>query len=195
MESIYDPDLLLSLRQGDVEAFETLYHRYWKPLYIHAYKRVSVAELAEEIVQDVFCQLWEKRKQVDVAVSVEAYLYGSVRNHVLRHFRDQYRHETHHQEIKNQSLQHNDQLERSMVQKDLLEKVEELIEMLPDKSKHVFELSRKHFLTNREIALRMGVTDKTVEYHINYSLQYLRSNCPDYLLVSLFFYTMAGTSA
>ncbi|MBU2915105.1 MULTISPECIES: RNA polymerase sigma factor [Reichenbachiella] len=190
-----DANLIPALKKGDREAFEAIYAHFWKPLYIHVYKRLDDTYLAEEMVQEVFVQLWENRQKVEIERSLSAYLYGSVKNKILLHFRNLYRHSAHHAEIKYQAIKSDQQLERSVVQGDLLDKIEQLIQCLPNKSRRVFELSRVDFLSNKEIADRMGITDKTVEYHINYSLQYLRNHCPDYLLASLFFYTMTGAQA
>lgn len=188
LDSYSDDDLLSSLQHGDVQAFEVIYYRFWKPLYVHAYARLNETDLAEEFVQDIFVQLWDNRKKIVVEVSLKAYLHGSIKNRILRHFRDQYRHEEHHDEIRKHTLQSSNQAERSIIQKDLLDKIELLIQNLPNRSREVFELSRKQFLSNKEIACRLGVTDKTVEYHINYAIQYLKTNCPDNLYILLLVY-------
>lgn len=88
--SIDAADVLAKLRHGDSEAFNAVYALYWKKLYFHAYKRVGTAELAEDMVQDVFFQFWLKRASLVITKSIESYLMGMLKNKILMHFREKY---------------------------------------------------------------------------------------------------------
>ncbi|AWW29658.1 RNA polymerase sigma-70 factor [Echinicola strongylocentroti] len=180
--SIEDADLQTELRLGDSKAFNKIYSLYWQKLYSHAYKRVGSPELTEDMVQEVFFQFWLKRKSLTITKSIESYLIGMLKNNILMYFREIYTTNQNHKEIFFHSPDQDTETERRIEYSDLLNHVDELIERLPEQSKHVFKLSRKEFLSNKEIADRLEISIKTVEYHIHYSLTYLRNNCPDYIL-------------
>ena len=79
--------LLTDFQQGSKKAFEKIYNLYWKGLYLHAYKRLNAEDLAEELVQELFIQLWEKRKEIKVEKSLQHYLYGVIKKKILHHLR------------------------------------------------------------------------------------------------------------
>ena len=184
----HERHLLKQLAKGDAEAFRELYQLHWENLYIKAYKRLSSPELSEEVVQQLFLDLWEKRKTMKIKSSLTAYLHGMLKKKILQHFRDQYLQDNHRQIIKIEHQDHDATLEQRIIHRDILERVDLLIQDLPTQSRRVFELSRKQWLSNSEIASKLRISNKAVEYHINYALRYLRNNCKEYALVALFIF-------
>lgn len=86
MEAI-DASLLSQLREGDTHAFTVLFNRYWKFLYAVAYRRVQDEELAQDIVQEVFMQVWDKREKLSIeSAYVEYYLLKAVKNRIINHY-------------------------------------------------------------------------------------------------------------
>ena len=181
--------LLTDFQQGNKKAFERIYNLYWKGLYLHAYKRLHAEDLAEELVQELFIQLWEKRKEIKVEKSIQHYLYGVIKKKILHHLRERYREAAHHQAIRETAVTVNSHLEHRIEQRDMLQNIESLVQRLPAKSRRVFELSRKKFMSNKDIARQLNISEKAVEYHIHSSLHFIRTNCPDYLSY-LFIFTI-----
>ncbi|MCG8318156.1 MAG: RNA polymerase sigma-70 factor [Cytophagales bacterium] len=183
--------LLSEFQKGNKKAFEIIYNLYWKGLYLHAYKRLNAEDLAEELVQELFIQLWEKRREIKVEKSLQHYLYGIIKKKILYHLRERYREAAHYQAFRENVVTVNGHLEHRIEQRDMLQNIEDLVQKLPAKSRRIFELSRKKFLSNKEIACRLNISEKAVEYHIHSSLRFIRTNCPDYLsylfLWALFF--------
>ncbi|GAA5023112.1 RNA polymerase sigma-70 factor [Marivirga lumbricoides] len=176
--------LLSQFQNGDKEAFEIIYNLYWKELYFHAYKRLGDEDHAEELVQELFVQLWEKRAFLAIEKSLKAYLFGNIKNRILHFYREKYKQSAHYEASSEGTLEFNSDTEQGIIQRDLLEKIDLLTQKLPSRSRDIFELSRKKFLSNKEIAEKLNISEKTVQYHIHISLKYLRANCPDYLLYS-----------
>ena len=175
------------IKKGDESAFEELFRKYFTGLCIYACEFVKRNEVAEEIVEDVFCKIWEKRKSLEVTVSLKSYLYRSVYNTSLNYLKS----EKHH--MKNQdNLADNfenmlpistpgDITSSSLLSEELEMKIEQAINSLPEKSQIIFRLSRFEGLKYSEIAERLNLSVKTVETQISRVLTKLRIQLKDYL--------------
>lgn len=175
------------IKKGDESAFEELFRKYYTGLCIYACEFVKKNEVAEEIVEDVFCKIWEKRKSLEVTVSLKSYLYRSVYNTSLNYLKS----EKHH--LKNQdNLADNfenmlplstpgDITSSSLLSEELEMKIEQAINSLPEKSQIIFRLSRFEGLKYSEIAERLNLSVKTVETQISRVLTKLRIQLKDYL--------------
>lgn len=175
--------LLYGLKKGSMQHYRAIYDRYWKVLYVHAYKRLGIAELSEELVQDIFIDLWQRKQTLTIEKTLEAYLIGSMKKQVLFQLRKRYSQEKHYEAVMTMADQSDNSMEQRIIQRDLLEKIDILVQQLPDRSRQVFEMSRKQALSNREIAEQLQISNKTVEYHIDYALRYLRANCREYAML------------
>ena len=91
LNSVIDKKLVESWHRGNEKAFEELFHRYFTKLYAYALKFISDRSVAEETVMDVMFTVWQKKQAVNADLSLSAYLFKSVRNRVIDHFRNQYK--------------------------------------------------------------------------------------------------------
>lgn len=169
-------ELLFLLKNGDERAFSELYNLYWEKLFISAYNKLKNRELCEDILQEVFISLWNKRQTLIIKTTLQNYLYASVTYKVYDVFR------------KNTDLLNNELLDKFdqriqesnpetvLMHQELIAQIEIAIEALPEKSKVVFKLSREEQLTYIEIAKKLNISTKTVEAHISKSLRLLRNS-------------------
>jgi RNA polymerase sigma-70 factor (family 1) len=178
--------LLKALREGDREAFLKIYELYWDKVFSIAYKRVKNQQIAEELTQDLFLKLWEKRVQLRPQ-RIENYLSISIKNAVIDHIHsglvankyvDFYRTFG---EVNNNSTQN------VVAFDDLSESIEKGLSKLPAKSQEVFKLSRLDNWPTDKIARHLNLSEKTVGYHLTKSLKYMRSYLREYLLIGLLF--------
>lgn len=151
--------------------FREAYERYWDNMFIQAYKVLKDRSVSEDITQEIFTDLWEKKSLFRID-NLEAYLYQSVKFKVLKELRkDRVRqeHESLVKAIKNEAdnVQNNDSAE-------LREEILQQMENLPEKCRSVFYKSRFEDTPNREIAREMGISVRTVETHISHALKLLR---------------------
>lgn len=171
-----DTNLLALLKQGDMVAFEELYERYWSKLYSAGYKRLGKREAAEEIVQDIFTSLWIKRSSLVINSSFESYLFSAVKYMVFASFQR----EKNRKSYENYVVQVHKDIDNSTVEaidwNELKRNVGTEVEKLPEKCRKVYELSRKEFRSNKEIAFSLGISEKTVENHLTRALRTLRVN-------------------
>ena len=162
------------IRQGDIAAFEKVFREQYEALFHFAYRFIQNREEAEEVVQDVFVNLWEKRQNLHIQTSVSAYLYAAVRNRALNVVKSAYRRQTSPLEITDSGPALEISLENKSDQEELMALVQRGIEGLPEKCRLIFTLSRQAGLTYDEIAAELGVSKETIKSQIKIALKKLR---------------------
>lgn len=178
-----EDELMRLLRLDKLQAFRELYSRYWKKLFDEAYKRLRSKEQAEEVVQELFTNLWTKRQSIQINTTISAYLFSSVAHHVIDIYRKEMVRVKYSQAFKIVNTEADTSTEDGIMLKDLTYTIEEEISHLPDKCRSVYELSRKEHKTNKEIASYLGISEKTVEQHLTKALKKIRFTLSHYLLV------------
>ncbi len=171
----------------DKQAFEEIYKRYWSRIFWFTYRKLKEREAAEEIVQELFVNVWNKRAAGRIQ-KLEQYLFSAARHRVIDYIRARLTHESYaeyHQTFV--ALHHND-TEESVAVNDLSSALVESLDKLPEKSREVFRLSRIESRSIREIAALLNLSEKAVEYHISKALRILRSQLKDFVTIFLFFY-------
>ena len=165
--------LFNKIKKGDEKAFEKLFHCYYSHLCHFAEQFIQNKAEAEEIVQDTFVGVWEKKKNISITTSVKNYLFRSVKNSCLNFLK--------HNQIKNQYaekfLSEASQAEpddEGFIETGLFQKIEECINSLPEKRREVFRMSREEGLKYREIAEKLNISVKTVETHMGLAIKTLR---------------------
>lgn len=163
------------IRNGDERAFKKMFQAYYPKLCRFAAEYINSKNRARDVVQEVFLQIWDQRKQWKVRRSLKAYLYQAVRNRALNRVR---RKKTKH-EAENY-LGHTTEGSEQRTAEDvfhadaLSRQVEKAISELPERRRMAFLLHRRHGLTYKEVARVMGITPKTVENQIGRALKSLR---------------------
>lgn len=171
----------------DDNAFEQLFKAHFKALHSYASIMLYHDSHAEEIVQNMFVRLWEKRDLLDVQTSIKAYLYKCVYNDCLNYIK--------HKKIKTKYQDHaaftmNDQVENTsdrLVLGELQDRLQEAMNELPEQCRTIFQMSRFEELKYREIAEELGLSIKTVENQMGKALRILRVKLVDFLPILLLF--------
>ncbi len=170
------------LKAGNQQVFKEIFDKYYEPLTKYCYLRMNSSEEAEELVQDIFVKLWQKRDSLTINTSLRAYLYRIALNRIINyqdHLRVRREHETHVKLNSPESQNPGDALQAAEIQ--FL--VQEVISIMPEKRRIVYELSRRDGLKYAEIAEKLNVSVKTVEAHLSKALEQLRQQLKDYLPV------------
>lgn len=168
-----DSHLIDQIRKGNRLAFNALYLRYWEGLYRFAYGILGDEDQAKDILQDIFFALWRNRESLEIR-SAAAYLYRSVRYEVTRALRKGRLTAAHEEYLA--GLPSPLTPESHLHLADLEDQVKATLERLPRKSREVFYLSRFKELSNKEIAQKLSLSPRTVEWHISSALQSLRQS-------------------
>lgn len=169
-----DKFILESLRNGNVKIFKLLFDFYYEETVRYALRLVHKPEIAEEIVQDVFERLWIRREQLQIKVSLSAYLYTSVRYQCINYLKSKINSFVLEDDLTrlDQSFDISPQDELEL--KDLKEALRISIEALPEQCRIIFDLSRNSGLSNSEIAVQLGLSPKTIENQITIALKKIR---------------------
>ena len=183
ISTLPDDELIVLIKQDNLGAFKELYSRYWKKLYAEAYKRLSSKELAEEIVQELFTNLWLQRHVRQINSTVGGYLYHTVTNRVIDQYRKELIRNRHREAMMVVHADTDNTTEDAIMLRDLTYAIETEVSQLPDKCRQVYELSRNEYKSNKEIALMLGISEKTVENQLTKALKRLRLGLSNYLPV------------
>lgn len=166
-------DVNIDLKKGDPDAFERVFKLTHARLLSYCKLFVTATDQADDLVQECFLNLWEKRKSIKPNQSVESLLFVMLRNRCLNYLRDnKFLHaEMNLHSVPEIDLQHLFELdftgiERKSIEEELIEAIKEEIEKLPLKRKEVFVKSKIEGLKNREVADQLGISLKMVEKHL-----------------------------
>lgn len=161
--------------------FERLFRTYYLGLKSYAQKMLKDPDQAEEVVQEVFFKLWEKRKDVSIDTSMKSYLFRAVHNHCLNIFKHQKVRENYKAHV--ESLPEEFQLDKtdSMIQTDIKEKILEGIALLPEQCGRIFRMNRLEGYKYREIAEKLGISQKTVEGQMSKAMKRMRKHLKDHM--------------
>jgi RNA polymerase sigma-70 factor (family 1) len=165
---------LLRLSNDDEKAFEFIYWKYNAHVYNFANSLLYSPKIAQDITQNVFLKIWEKRHEINPEQNFNAYLFTIARNMVYK--------ETEQKLLAEQSLrqlqEEEDVLDMSTIQTLDYHFTEELcrslVEELPPARREIFKLSRFERLSNKEIALRLSISERTVETQLYRATRFLK---------------------
>lgn len=181
-------DELIVLFKGSCEhAFKEIYLRYWKQVYLVAYKKIHHKELAEELTQNLFVELWRRRATANIK-SLSCYLFGSLRYSIINHYKSLMVQENYQNYVKasgNYGVANN--TDYLLMLHELSNALEKGIALLPKKTAEVFRMSRIENKSVKDISKHLNISEKAVEYHITQSLKAIRGYLKEYivLIVSL----------
>jgi len=173
-ESHTDQELLQLMQQNDDDAFTAIYLRYWDKLTVVAVNRLGNLEEAREVVQEVFCNLWRRREQLEINHTLNTYLAAAVKYEIFKRFAVKSRHRRLQQQALDGWQEADDDTLRQLQANELQTELFTLIKALPEKCRIVFQLSRDKGYTRKQIASELGIAEKTVEAHLSAALRKLR---------------------
>lgn len=164
------------IRKGDHTAFKELFLCYYEKLCMFAIRYTRSSSVAEGLVQEVFVKIWENRQKLDDGRNIKSFLYMAVKNEALDYLK--------HQKMVEQklSLFHIVNKDQNSSNDEVLDEdvfmihVQNHIEKLPYKTRQIYKLNRQDGLTYNEIAMVIGISQKTVEYHITKAIEILRDS-------------------
>ena len=186
-------DLLPRLRAGDKSALKVLFDANYQMVCSTIHRFIRDHSLTEDLAQEVFVRFWEKRTQINITSSVDAYLRRMAVNEALGHLR---RNKNRFEEeiTPNLSGGAEEGVERQFLQDELETQVRDAINELPPRCRAVFKLSRFEDMTYQQIADQLGISVKTVENQMGKALKYLRERLHGYLqvLIAMIIFWLKG---
>lgn len=179
-------NLLEEIKQGNLHLFEQFFKTHYKQMVFFANSLLQDTDEAEEIVQEVFAKLWERKAELTIDTSLKSYVFRWIRNDSLNFIKRKkldFNYREHNKLTANQTVENNNEVE-------IQNQIQQALNQLPEKCREVFELSRFEELKYHEIASRLNISVKTVENQMGKALKILRVALKDYLaayiLISFF---------
>ena len=162
------------LCNGDRNAFDQIYHTYWQKLFLYVVKVIRDKDAAEDIVQEIFVSLWQRRMEIANQSTLSGYLFTAARFKGINFIQDQLKKGKHVERLIDHFTSRQDTLNESIAAKELNTLIDHELEKLPSKMREVFVLSRKENLSHKEISEKLQISDKTVKKQINNALKHFR---------------------
>lgn len=183
-----DEMLVKLLKASDEKAFKIIYERYWKSIYLTALKKLRSAHIAEELTQSLFVNIWERREKSSI-INISSYLSSAIKYKIINYIESRYSSQGVIDEDMSDLMTDNS-TEDNILLSDLILTISNALQQLPVKTREVFKLSRFDHFSVREIASKMNLSEKAVEYHVTQSLKLLRIELKDFMVFSLFITTL-----
>ncbi|MGE4587047.1 MAG: RNA polymerase sigma-70 factor [Mangrovibacterium sp.] len=184
-------ELLILLKKGDIKAFDAIYHRYSYRLFRFALKYLREEADAEEIVQEVFVKIWEKRKFIDTAYSFNSFLFTIAYNSTISLVRKKIREKEH---LLRMSIRQPAECSVDIIDelnyRELSSQIQSLLNELSPRQREIYKLSREKGLTLEEIASQLNLSVHTVKNHLVLALSFLRSHLDRSIMVNMLFISL-----
>lgn len=173
-------DAFASISSGNMEAFNQVFSRYYDRIYATALQYCKVDTLAEDVAQQVFLKLWEKREMLPSVKNPEGWLFTIARNQVLDILRQQVMNQRYTEYIKEIFLEEEASPEQLMINRQKKELLKRSLSQLSPKQQEVYRLNREQGLTYEEIARELGIGKATVKEHMGNALHRIRQFIMDH---------------
>ncbi len=185
-----DSDLIVRLRKGNHDSFQKLFERYSIPLFKFSLSYLKAKEVAEGVVQEVFMKIWENRKNLKTDTSFQSYLFTIALNIIRKKFNSLAKQN----ELKNKILINFSRHKSNFNDRDdyqfFLDKLDELIQQMPEKRRQVFVKKKLEGKSLKEISTELAITTKTVEYHITEAMKFLKQRFEEYQIQGTIFFCL-----
>ena len=186
---IKDQTLVIQLKDGSQLAFKQLFDRYTPRIYRFAISYLKSDADAEELVQDVFLKLWEKRETLDESQNIRAYIFKIAINSIYNLSKKKNYKQVYNEFVKNNFIQGNEFTWNEVMYNELVDSLNLHIDKMPAQRRDIFLMSRKDGLSNQEIAKNLNISLRTVENQIYRSVSYLREQLkPNSVFLLLLFF-------
>ena len=185
-----DLKIVRKLKAGDVLSFDLLYEKYHKKVYYFALGYLKTKEDAEEVVQEVFLNLWKSRAKIKEHYIFSRYLFRITFNAIHKAFRKQNTDRKHLENVIKEFVIDDDSTTIDIEYNNLLETANTYINKLPARQKQIFKLSFNEHLTNEEISEKLDISKKTVDNYISNTRAFLKKYLIDGRLISALFFAL-----
>ncbi len=174
-------------RNGNQKAFRKLFELFWEPMFVKAKVVVKNEAVAQDIVQNIWLNLWQKREDLEID-NFEAYIFKAVNNGCFKHLRDNKFHASQIEVIESLQMATESSIENQHDLEQIEVAIENILNRLSPRCQQIFRLSRLDETSNEEIAFRLGISKRSVENQVSIALKYIKKNLTmTRLSVSIFF--------
>lgn len=188
MKNSSDSDLARKIKIGTKDAYQELFERYAPKIYQFSLSYLKNEADAEELVQEVFLKIWEKREILDSSLNIKGYIFKIAVNAIYDFIR--------HKNIKDAFSEfarlnvdmHSNNTWDTVIYQEMKATVNKLVSELPEQRQRVFHLSKRKGLTNDEIAKKLNISKRTVENQLYRAITFLKEQLKNESIIALLFF-------
>jgi RNA polymerase sigma-70 factor (family 1) len=182
-----DEELMQEIKVDNMLAFDVLYKRYSRRIFKFAYSILKSEEDAKNILQDAFLNLWKNRLQVEKNASVRYYIFTITYNSSISVIRKKARESEFIDHLKSIQEINQQNINLELEYRELTEKLNDIVEHLPQRQKEVYLLHKEEGLKYQEIADKLNISVNTVENHMARALKTIREQLDNFSLIAMLF--------
>jgi len=176
------------LSKDNDSSLEELFNYYYPRLFSFSKSFFKIEDGIDDILQEVFLKIWQNRKSIKNTATFNSFIFTITRNLLLNELRSRLNNQNIKEEVSKLSVAPEYSLMEQIEYQDLKEKVDNIVNELPKRTKEIFVLSRTEGLSHKEIAEKLKISTKTIEYHITLAVRFLKNKLKDLGLVSLLYF-------
>lgn len=180
--------ILLQLSDDDKTALEQLFNYFYPRLYSFSKSFLKLENGIDDILQEVFVKIWQNRKNIRNTDTFNAFIYTITRNLLLNELRSRFNDHALKDKIYKRSVAEEYLLSEEIEFYEMKEKIDQAVNQLPGRQREVFLLSRSDGLSHKEIADKLQISQKTVEYHIGQSVRFIKNKLKEVGILSLLYF-------
>jgi RNA polymerase sigma-70 factor (ECF subfamily) len=180
--------VITELAKDNDSSLEELFNYYYPRLFNFSRSFLKIEEGIDDILQEVFVKIWQNRKKKENSSTFNSYIFTITRNLLLNELRRRLNNQNIKEEVRKLSVASEYSLLEQIEYQDLKEMVDNIVNELPERQKEIFVLSRTEGLSHQEIAEKLKISTKTVEYHITLAVRFLKDKLKGLGLVSLLYF-------
>ncbi|SEM00078.1 RNA polymerase sigma-70 factor, ECF subfamily [bacterium A37T11] len=158
-----DEELLTSFRQGDEKAFSMVYHQHAGVLIDYAASRLESFDEAKDMIHDLFIQLWEARENLQLKHSFKAFLFFCLKRRILNYYRQHNSRSVYAERLKVLASSFSPGADTYVEAKEVKELLDNTLENMSGRVREIYLMSREEYLSNKEIALKLNLSEQTVK--------------------------------
>lgn len=182
-----DEELMREIKADNMFAFDLIYNKYSKKLYKFGYSLLKSHEETENLVQDVFLNLWENRNKVEKDSSIKSYIFAITYNSAISILRKKAMESKFVEYLKSLQIIYEKPVNMELEYTELTNKINEIVYALPQRQKEVYLLHKVEALKYSEIAVLLDISVNTIENHMSRALKTIRKKLGNYSLIAILF--------
>ncbi|MGV8134864.1 MAG: RNA polymerase sigma-70 factor [Mangrovibacterium sp.] len=183
-------EIVRALGKDKKEALDELFGYYYPRLFAFAKGFLKIEDDIDDLLQEVFISIWLNRHEIKNPESFNAYIFTATKNNIVSYFRKKIKEKEFLNKLQELTIAKDFIAQERIEYNELKQKVDQLIEKLPEKRKLIYKLSKEDGFSNKEISEKLGISVKTVEDHMTHAMRFLRENLKTLEAVSILYFSL-----